>query len=75
MKPIAGYLLFLIGSFALIIGMFAFPAYQAYTGALVILLYVVGLFYAFGNAIRQTKKMGETEKEEEAPKPQQEQQI
>lgn len=64
MNALVGYFLFLVGSFALIAGMFAFPSYQAYTGALVILLYVVGLFYAWANAIRQTKKMTETEKEE-----------
>ena len=69
MNAITGYVLFLVGSFALIIGMFALPSYQSYTGALVILFYIVGLFYAWWNAIRQTRKMAETKEEKEVVEP------
>jgi hypothetical protein len=49
--------LFLLGSFALIIAFVRTPSIQYYTGGVVIALFMAGLFYAWGNSIIQTRKM------------------
>lgn len=62
--------LFLLGSFALIVGFVRTPSIQYYTGGVVIGLFMAGLFYAYGNSILQTRRMEEKlKKEEEAASP------
>jgi len=58
-------LLFLAGSFALIIGFVKTPSIQYYTGGVVVGLFMVGLFYAYGNSIIQTRRLEEQFKKEE----------
>jgi hypothetical protein len=58
-------LLFLLGSFALIIGFVRTPAIQYYTGGVVVGLFMAGLFYAYGNAMLQTRRMEEKLKKEQ----------
>ena len=58
-------LLFLLGSFALIIGFVRTPSIQYYTGGVVIGLFMAGLFYAYGNSIVQTRRMEEKLKKEQ----------
>jgi hypothetical protein len=58
-------LLFLLGSFALIIGFVRTPSIQYYTGGVVIALFMAGLFYAYGNSILQTRRMEEKLAEEQ----------
>jgi hypothetical protein len=60
-------LLFLVASFALIIGFLKTPSIEFYTGGVIIALFMAGLFFAWGNSILQTRKMDEKQKEE--PKP------
>ncbi len=57
----AGLGLFLLGSFALLYTTIHIPSIEFYTGGIVIALYIFGLFYAFGNAIRQGNKIVESE--------------
>jgi short-subunit dehydrogenase involved in D-alanine esterification of teichoic acids len=57
--------LFLLGSFALIIGFVSTPSIQYYTGGAVIGLFMAGLFYAYGNSILQTRRMEEKLKKEQ----------
>lgn len=49
--------LFLLGTFGFVIGMLRLPAYQSYTGGLLIALFIAGLLYVWGNAMRQTRKL------------------
>jgi hypothetical protein len=49
--------LFLLGSFGVIIAAIRTPAVQYYTGGIVIALFVGGLFLAWGLTIVQTKKI------------------
>jgi len=58
-------LLFLAGSFALIIGFVKTPSIQFYTGGVVVGLFMLGLFFAFGNSILQTRRLEEQFKKEE----------
>ena len=58
-------LLFLAGSFALIIGFVKTPSIEYYTGGVVVGLFMVGLFYAYGNSIIQTRRLEEQFKKEE----------
>lgn len=58
-------LLFLAGSFALVIGFVKTPSIQYYTGGVVIALLMAGLFYAFGNSILQTQRLEDKLKKEE----------
>jgi hypothetical protein len=62
MNTAAGLGLFLIGSFALLYATTHFSAIQYYTGGIVIGLFIAGLFYSFGNAIRQGLRVSENEK-------------
>ncbi len=57
MNTATGFILYLIGSFALVFATVVTPALQYYTGAFVIFLFMGGLFYAWFNTIRQTNKM------------------
>jgi len=59
--------LFLAGSFALIIAFVKTPSIQYYTGGVIIALFMAGIFFAFGNSILQTRRLDENQKEE--PKP------
>jgi len=59
-------LLFLLGSFTLIIGFVRTPSIQYYTGGVVIGLFMAALFFAYGNSIRQTRQMEEKLKKEQA---------
>jgi len=53
----SGFLLYLAGSFALVIATILIPALEYYTGAFVIFLFMGGLFYSWLNAIRQANKI------------------
>jgi hypothetical protein len=65
-------LLFLLGSFALVIGFVRTPSIQYYTGGVIIGLFMAGLFFAWGNSIVQTRrleqKLAEEQKTAEAAK-------
>ncbi|MDA4112058.1 MAG: hypothetical protein OK439_05925 [Thaumarchaeota archaeon] len=67
MNTATAILLFLLGSFALIIGFISVPSIQYYTGGVIIALFIAGLLYAWGNTIRQTRNVVEQKPEE--PKP------
>ena len=58
-------LLFLLGSFALIIGFIRTPSIQYYTGGVVIGLFMAGLFFAYGNSIVQTRRLEQKLAEEQ----------
>jgi len=51
--------LFLLGAFALIVAFLSFPSIEYYTGGAIIALFIAGLFYVWGNAIRQTRNIDE----------------
>jgi len=63
----AAMLLFLLGSFALIIAFVETPSIQYYTGGVIIALFIAGLFYAWGNSIIQTRRLDEKPKSSTAP--------
>lgn len=63
----AGLGLFLLGSFALLYATTRFASVQYYTGGIVIALFISGLFYAFGNAIRQGNKVAKGESSTSQP--------
>ena len=65
MNTLTGLLLFLAGAFALIIAFIRTPAIQYYTGGVIIGLFIAGLLYAWGNTIRQTRKLGALPQEPE----------
>ncbi len=67
MNTLTGLLLFLLGAFGLVILFMSFPQIQYYTGGAVIALFIAGLIYAWGNTIRQTRKLEETQKAAEKP--------
>jgi hypothetical protein len=56
-----GLTLFFLGAFALIVAMVSIPSIQFYTGGAFVGLFMAGLFYAWGNAWRQTKRLEETQ--------------
>ncbi len=60
-------ILFLLGSFALIIAFVETPSIQYYTGGVIIALFIAGLFYAWGNSIIQTRRLDEELKKNPAP--------
>ena len=66
MNTATGYLLFFVGSFALLITLLETPALEFYTGAFVIFLFLGVMFYALLNTIRQTSKMAAEKKVGEA---------
>lgn len=53
--------LFFAGSFALIVTALRLPAIEFYTGGIFIALFMAGLFYSWGNAIRQVKNLEQKE--------------
>jgi hypothetical protein len=55
-------LLFLAGSFALIIVAVRTPAVEFYTGGIVIGLFIFGLFYAYWSAVRQGNKLVQSQR-------------
>lgn len=65
MNTATGLVLFLLGAFALIIAALRVPSIQFYTGGIFIALFMFGAFYAWGNTIRQTRKLEQKEKEEQ----------
>jgi Co/Zn/Cd efflux system component len=56
-NTLTALILFLLGSFAVIIGAISTPFLQYYTGGIVIALFIGGLFLAWGLTIIQTKKI------------------
>ncbi|MFI5420697.1 MAG: hypothetical protein ACHQ1H_06985 [Nitrososphaerales archaeon] len=62
-------LVYLVGAFALIIGFVETPAIQYYTGGVIIGLFIAGLLYAWGNTIRQTRKLSDALPEPEQKVP------
>ena len=62
-------LLFLLGAFALIIGFTSVASIQYYTGGVIIALFIAGVFYAWGNAIRQTRKLDQERPEQKNAPP------
>lgn len=57
METAAGIALFLLGSFALILAALLIPQIEFYIGGIFILLFIVGLFYVWGNTTRQSRKL------------------
>jgi membrane-bound ClpP family serine protease len=57
LETTAGIALFLLGSFGLIVIALAIPQVEFYTGGIFILLFIVGLLYIWGNAVRQSLKL------------------
>ncbi|MDH2900339.1 MAG: hypothetical protein PXY39_05160 [archaeon] len=57
MKIAAGIGLFLLGSFGLIVAALLIPQIEFYIGGIFILLFIVGVFYIWGNTIRQSRKL------------------
>lgn len=52
-------LIFLLGSFALIFAFVSTPSIQYFTGGVIVALFMAGLFYVWGRAIIQTRKLEE----------------
>lgn len=69
MNTAGGLLLFLAGSFALVIATILISPLQYLTGAFVIFLFMAGLFYAWYNAIRQGNKISKEQRKLEEEKP------
>jgi hypothetical protein len=69
MNTLTALLLFLLGAFALIIGFIRTPAIQYYTGGVIIGLLIAGLLFAWGNTIRQTRKLSDALPEPEQKVP------
>ncbi len=67
----AGFALYLVGAFALVIIAMETPSIQYYTGGIVIGLFIFGLFFAYVNAMRQTRRLVEKRPEEEEKKEEQ----
>jgi hypothetical protein len=57
-------ILFLLGSFALIITFVRTPSIEYYTGGVIIALFMAGLFYAYANSIIQTRRLVEKQEQE-----------
>jgi hypothetical protein len=56
-----GLALFFLGGFALIVAMVRIPSVEFYTGGAFIALFIAGLFYTWGNAWRQSKRLDENQ--------------
>jgi cell division protein FtsI/penicillin-binding protein 2 len=69
METAAGVALFFAGSFALIAAFLLTPRLEFYTGGVVILLFIIGLFYAWGNAIRQGRKLEQAQAKQPEEQP------
>ena len=67
MNTLSGMLLFLAGSFVLIIVFVKTPAIQYYTGGVIIGLFMLGIFLAAGNAALGAKRLEEAEKRQSQP--------
>ncbi len=67
MNTLGAMLLYLAGSFALIIVFVKTPSIQFYTGGVVIGLFMAGIFFAAGNSILQTRRLEEALKKEAEP--------
>jgi hypothetical protein len=65
MNAAGGLALFLLGAFALVVFGVLNPSIEFYTGGIFIALLMSGLFFAFANTIRQTKKLAAEQKEAE----------
>jgi hypothetical protein len=50
-------ILYLVGALLLVAVMLKLPAYAMYTGEVFIGIFLIGLFLAFGVAVRQTQKI------------------
>lgn len=72
MNTATGLGLFLLGSFALVAAFVVTPAIKYYLGAVVIFLFMGGVFFILLNTIRQTNNMIKSPKPEQ-PAPQEEQ--
>jgi hypothetical protein len=57
MNAATGFGLYLLGSFVLVASFVLTPAVRYYLGAVVIFLFMGGVFYAWLNTIRQTNNM------------------
>ena len=57
MNAATGFGLYLLGSFVLVAAFVLTPAVRYYLGAVVIFLFMGGVFYAWLNTIRQTNNM------------------
>lgn len=49
--------LYLVGALVLVVVLLELPAYAMYTGEVFIGMFLLGLFLAFGVAVRQTQKL------------------
>ncbi|MDG7001277.1 MAG: hypothetical protein JRN15_19450 [Nitrososphaerota archaeon] len=57
MKAGSTLVLYLVGALLLVALLLELPAYAMYTGEVFIGIFLLGLFLAFGVAVRQTKKI------------------
>jgi hypothetical protein len=72
MNTLTAIVVYLVGSFALIIGFIKTPSIQYYTGGVIIGLFIAGLLFAWANTIRQTGKLNDAVSEQDpksAPMP------
>lgn len=60
-------LLYLVGAFALLVVLIETPAYTKFTGEIFVVLLIVGLLFAFWNAVREGKKFAENQLKSETP--------
>lgn len=63
MKAGSTLVLYLVGALLLVALMLKLPAYAMYTGEVFIGMFLVGLFLAFGVAVRQTQKIAQQKPE------------
>ena len=69
MNTLTAMLVFLAGSFALVIVFVKTPAIQYYTGGVVVGLFMLGIFLTAGNAMMETRRMEEKLKKEQEVAP------
>jgi len=60
MNTASGLALYLVGSFVMVAAFVVTPSIKYYLGAVVIFLFMGGVFYAWLNTIRQTQNMLKT---------------
>ena len=57
MKAGSTLILYLVGALLLVVVLLKMPAYAMFTGEIFIGIFLLGLFLAFGVAVRQTQKI------------------
>lgn len=63
MKAGSSLVLYLVGALLLVVVLLEMPAYAMFTGEIFIGVFLLGLFLAFGVAVRQTQKIAHEKSE------------